>query len=203
MENNYKHFINHTQIQKTLIGYLNNNDNGVNSLITITQLNLNLNSDGDVYGLQKYYKPEKFNFINQQLKSMNYEKKEYITQESVYENKIKIRDYDLIFNKENDNQFFITYTLNTTMINNIVIFEQYYQNIEPTQFPNIVKYSKYKKYVYEKNNISLIFKSYNFKSQSKEKQEILNCEIVIKKYVNFKTDQQLIKEIIHLIQLLN
>lgn len=198
MEHNHKQFINFKQIEIVLNNYLNNFDNGVNSQVVVTLLNLNLNSDGDVYGLQKYYKPDRFNFIDQKLKLLNYKKREYNTQESVYEDKIKIHDYDLINNKEYNNKFFTIHTLNTEMVNNVLIFEQYYQNIEPTQFPNIVKFSKYKKYVYEKNNISVVFKSYCY-----NKQETLNCDIIVKKYINIKTSYQTIREITELIQLLN
>lgn len=198
MEHNHKQFINFKQIERVLNNYLNNFDNGVNSQVVVTLLNLNLNSGGDVYGLQKYYKLDRFNFIDQKLKSLNYKKREYNTQESVYEDKIKIHDYDSINNKEYNNKFFATHTLNTEMVNNVLIFEQYYQNIEPTQFPNIVKYSKYKKYVYEKNNISVVFKSYSY-----NKQATLNCNIIVKKYMNIKTGYQTIREIIELVQLLN
>ena len=131
--------------------------------IYITIIGLNIKDDeSNLFGLQKLIDKNKMLSIEQYLLSENYKKKEEIIKKSQYENKIRIQQND------NDNEYYRTSTLNIDILNNIVISELNYQTIEPSQFPNVVKYTRYNSIIYTKNNISISFNLFNFNNQNND-----------------------------------
>ena len=163
--------------------------------ITIIGLNIKDN-ESNLFGLQKTIDNNKLLIIEQYLLSENYKKKEEIIKKSQYENKIRIQQ------NTNDNEYYKISTLNTSVFNNIVFSELNYQTIEPSQFPNVVKYTKYNSIIYTKNNISISFNLYNFNNQNNDKQNY-NVEIVIKKYENLLFSEKIIFELNKVISILN
>ena len=163
--------------------------------ITIIGLNIKDN-ENNLFGLQKTIDKNKMLNIEQYLLSENYKKKEEIIKKSQYENKIRIQQ------NTNDNEYYKISTLNTSVFNNIVLSELNYQTIEPSQFPNVVKYTKYDSTIYTKNNISISFNLYNFNNQNNDKQNY-NVEIVIKKYENLLFSEKTIFELNKVISILN
>ena len=163
--------------------------------ITIISLNIKDN-ESNLFGLQKTIDRNKMLNIEQYLLSENYKKNEEIIKKSQYENKIRIQQ------NTNDNEYYKISTLNVNISNNIVFSELNYQNIEPSQFPNVVKYTKYNSNIYTKNNISISFNLYNFNNQNNDKQTY-NVEIVIKKYENLLFSEKTIFELNKVISILN
>ena len=163
--------------------------------ITIIGLNIKDN-ESNLFGLQKTIDKNKMLNIEQYLLSENYKKKEEIIKKSQYENKIRIQQ------NTNDNEYYKISTLNTSVLNNIVFSELNYQTIEPSQFPNVVKYTKYDSTIYTKNNISISFNLYNFNNQNNDKQNY-NVEILIKKYENLLFSEKTIFELNKVISILN
>lgn len=163
--------------------------------ITIIGLNIKDN-ESNLFGLQKTIDKNKLLNIEQYLLSENYKKNEEIIKKSQYENKIRIQQ------NTNDNEYYKISTLNTSVFNNIVLSELNYQTIEPSQFPNVVKYTKYNSTIYTKNNISISFNLYNFNNQNNDKQNY-NVEIVIKKYENLLFSEKTIFELNKVISILN
>ena len=163
--------------------------------ITIIGLNIKDN-ESNLFGLQKTIDRNKMLNIEQYLLSENYKKNEEIIKKSQYENKIRIQQ------NTNDNEYYKISTLNVNISNNIVFSELNYQNIEPSQFPNVVKYTKYNSNIYTKNNISISFNLYNFNNQNNDKQTY-NVEIVIKKYENLLFSEKTIFELNKVISILN
>lgn len=163
--------------------------------ITIIGLNIKDN-ESNLFGLQKTIDKNKLLNIEQYLLSENYKKNEEIIKKSQYENKIRIQQ------NTNDNEYYKISTLNTSVFNNIVFSELNYQTIEPSQFPNVVKYTKYNSTIYTKNNISISFNLYNFNNQNNDKQNY-NVEIVIKKYENLLFSEKTIFELNKVISILN
>lgn len=163
--------------------------------ITIVGLNIKDN-ESNLFGIQKTIDNNKLLIIEQYLLSENYKKKEETIKKSQYENKIRIQQ------NTNDNEYYKISTLNTSVFNNIVFSELNYQTIEPSQFPNVVKYTKYNSTIYTKNNISISFNLYNFNNQNNDKQNY-NVEIVIKKYENLLFSEKTIFELNKVISILN
>lgn len=163
--------------------------------ITIVGLNIKDN-ESNLFGLQKTIDKNKLLNIEQYLLSENYKKNEEIIKKSQYENKIRIQQ------NTNDNEYYKISTLNTSVFNNIVFSELNYQTIEPSQFPNVVKYTKYNSTIYTKNNISISFNLYNFNNQNNDKQNY-NVEIIIKKYENLLFSEKTIFELNKVISILN
>ena len=163
--------------------------------ITIIGLNIKDN-ESNLFGLRKTIDRNKMLNIEQYLLSENYKKKEEIIKKSQYENKIRIQQ------NTNDNEYYKISTLNTSVFNNIVLSELNYQTIEPSQFPNVVKYTKYNSIIYTKNNIGISFNLYNFNNQNNDKQNY-NVEIVIKKYENLLFSEKTIFELNKVISILN
>lgn len=163
--------------------------------ITIVGLNIKDN-ESNLFGLRKTIDRNKMLNIEQYLLSENYKKKEEIIKKSQYENKIRIQQ------NTNDNEYYKISTLNTSVFNNIVLSELNYQTIEPSQFPNVVKYTKYNSIIYTKNNIGISFNIYNFNNQNNDKQNY-NVEIVIKKYENLLFSEKTIFELNKVISILN
>ena len=163
--------------------------------ITIVGLNIKDN-ESNLFGLRKTIDRNKMLNIEQYLLSENYKKNEEIIKKSQYENKIRIQQ------NTNDNEYYKISTLNTSVFNNIVLSELNYQTIEPSQFPNVVKYTKYNSIIYTKNNISISFNLYNFNNQNNDKQNY-NVEIVIKKYENLLFSEKTIFELNKVISILN
>ena len=163
--------------------------------ITIIGLNIKDN-ESNLFGLQKTIDNNKLLTIEQYLLSENYKKKEETIKKSQYENKIRIQQ------NTNDNEYYKISTLNVSVFNNIVFSELNYQTIEPSQFPNVVKYTKYNSTIYTKNNISISFNLYNFNNQNNDKQTY-NVEIVIKKYENLLFSEKTIFELNKVISILN
>lgn len=163
--------------------------------ITIIGLNIKDN-ESNLFGLQKTIDKNKLLNIEQYLLSENYKKNEELIKKSQYENKIRIQQ------NTNDNEYYKISTLNTSVFNNIVFSELNYQTIEPSQFPNVVKYTKYNSTIYTKNNISISFNLYNFNNQNNDKQNY-NVEIVIKKYENLLFSEKTIFELNKVISILN
>lgn len=163
--------------------------------ITIIGLNIKDN-ESNLFGIQKTIDKNKMLNIEQYLLSENYKKNEEIIKKSQYENKIRIQQ------NTNDNEYYKISTLNTSVFNNIVFSELNYQTIEPSQFPNVVKYTKYNSTIYTKNNISISFNLYNFNNQNNDKQNY-NVEIVIKKYENLLFSEKTIFELNKMISILN
>lgn len=163
--------------------------------ITIVGLNIKDN-ESNLFGLRKTIDRNKMLNIEQYLLSENYKKKEEIIKKSQYENKIRIQQ------NTNDNEYYKISTLNTSVFNNIVLSELNYQTIEPSQFPNVVKYTKYNSIIYTKNNIGISFNLYNFNNQNNDKQNY-NVEIVIKKYENLLFSEKTIFELNKVIFILN
>lgn len=163
--------------------------------ITIIGLNIKDN-ESNLFGIQKTIDKNKLLNIEQYLLSENYKKNEEIIKKSQYENKIRIQQ------NTNDNEYYKISTLNTSVFNNIVFSELNYQTIEPSQFPNVVKYTKYNSTIYTKNNISISFNLYNFNNQNNDKQNY-NVEIVIKKYENLLFSEKTIFELNKVISILN
>lgn len=163
--------------------------------ITIVGLNIKDN-ESNLFGLRKTIDRNKMLNIEQYLLSENYKKKEEIIKKSQYENKIRIQQ------NTNDNEYYKISTLNTSVFNNIVLSELNYQTIEPSQFPNVIKYTKYNSTIYTKNNISISFNLYNFNNQNNDKQNY-NVEIVIKKYENLLFSEKTIFELNKVIFILN
>lgn len=163
--------------------------------ITIVGLNIKDN-ESNLFGLRKTIDRNKMLNIEQYLLSENYKKKEEIIKKSQYENKIRIQQ------NTNDNEYYKISTLNTSVFNNIVLSELNYQTIEPSQFPNVIKYTKYNSIIYTKNNIGISFNLYNFNNQNNDKQNY-NVEIVIKKYENLLFSEKTIFELNKVIFILN
>ena len=163
--------------------------------ITIVGLNIKDN-ESNLFGIQKTIDKNKLLNIEQYLLSENYKKNEEIIKKSQYENKIRIQQ------NTNDNEYYKISTLNTSVFNNIVFSEVNYQTIEPSQFPNVVKYTKYNSTIYTKNNISISFNLYNFNNQNNDKQNY-NVEIIIKKYENLLFSEKTIFELNKVISILN
>ena len=163
--------------------------------ITIVGLNIKDN-ESNLFGLRKTIDRNKMLNIEQYLLSENYKKKEEIIKKSQYENKIRIQQ------NTNDNEYYKISTLNTSVFNNIVLSELNYQTIEPSQFPNVIKYTKYNSIIYTKNNIGISFNIYNFNNQNNDKQNY-NVEIVIKKYENLLFSEKTIFELNKVIFILN
>lgn len=163
--------------------------------ITIVGLNIKDN-ESNLFGLRKTIDRNKMLNIEQYLLSENYKKKEEIIKKSQYENKIRIQQ------NTNDNEYYKISTLNVSVFNNIVLSELNYQTIEPSQFPNVVKYTKYNSIIYTKNNIGISFNLYNFNNQNNDKQNY-NVEIVIKKYENLLFSEKTIFELNKVISILN
>lgn len=163
--------------------------------ITIDGLNIKDN-ESNLFGIQKTIDKNKMLNIEQYLLSENYKKNEEIIKKSQYENKIRIQQ------NTNDNEYYKISTLNTSVFNNIVFSELNYQTIEPSQFPNVVKYTKYNSTIYTKNNISISFNLYNFNNQNNDKQNY-NVEIIIKKYENLLFSEKTIFELNKVISILN
>lgn len=163
--------------------------------ITIVGLNIKDN-ESNLFGIQKTIDKNKLLNIEQYLLSENYKKNEEIIKKSQYENKIRIQQ------NTNDNEYYKISTLNTSVFNNIVFSELNYQTIEPSQFPNVVKYTKYNSTIYTKNNISISFNLYNFNNQNNDKQNY-NVEIIIKKYENLLFSEKTIFELNKVISILN
>ena len=163
--------------------------------ITIVGLNIKDN-ESNLFGLQKTIDKNKILNIEQYLLSENYKKKDEIIKKSQYANKIRIQQ------NTNDNEYYKISTLNTSVFNNIVFSELNYQTIEPSQFPNVVKYTKYNSTIYTKNNMSISFNLYNFNNQNNDKQTY-NVEIVIKKYENLLFSEKTIFELNKVISILN
>lgn len=163
--------------------------------ITIVGLNIKDN-ESNLFGIQKTIDKNKMLNIEQYLLSENYKKNEELIKKSQYENKIRIQQ------NTNDNEYYKISTLNNSIFNNIVLSELNYQNIEPSQFPNVVKYTKYNSTIYTKNNISISFNLYNFNNQNNDKQTY-NVEIVIKKYENLLFSEKTIFELNKVIFILN
>lgn len=164
--------------------------------IYITIIGLNIKDDeSNLFGQQKLIDKNKMLSIEQYLLSENYKKKEEIIKKSQYENKIRIQQND------NDNEYYRTSTLNIDILNNIVISELNYQTIEPSQFPNVVKYTRYNSIIYTKNNISISFNLFNFNNQNNDKQTY-NVEIVIKKYENLLFSEKTIFELNKIVSLI-
>ena len=163
--------------------------------ITIVGLNIKDN-ESNLFGIQKTIDNNKLLTIEQYLLSENYKKNEELIKKSQYENKIRIQQ------NTNDNEYYKISTLNTSVFNNIVFSELNYQTIEPSQFPNVVKYTKYNSTIYTKNNISISFNLYNFNNQNNDKQNY-NVEIVIKKYENLLFSEKTIFELNKVISILN
>ena len=163
--------------------------------ITIVGLNIKDN-ESNLFGLRKTIDRNKMLNIEQYLLSENYKKNEEIIKKSQYENKIRIQQ------NTNDNEYYKISTLNTSVFNNIVLSELNYQTIEPSQFPNVVKYTKYNSIIYTKNNIGISFNLYNFNNQNNDKQNY-NVEIVIKKYENLLFSEKTIFELNKVIFILN
>lgn len=201
-------FIDLKEVENKLLYIFNDSLNSRISLnsfsyIFITALNIDINIDNNTFGLQKYYKLSKLNKLDNTLKDLEFTRSDFLTQETVFENKIKIHETDLINNIEINNKFYLINPQDVSKINSLIISTETWNNIEPTQFPNIVKYSKCKKYLYKKNNISVVFKSYNYNQQKTDnKNELYNCDIIIKKIPYVKVNYQDIKEIINLIKIL-
>ena len=163
--------------------------------ITIIGLNIKDN-ESNLFGIQKTIDKNKLLNIEQYLLSENYKKNEELIKKSQYENKIRIQQ------NTNDNEYYKISTLNTSVFNNIVFSELNYQTIEPSQFPNVVKYTKYNSTIYTKNNISISFNLYNFNNQNNDKQNY-NVEIIIKKYENLLFSEKTIFELNKVIFILN
>lgn len=163
--------------------------------ITIVGLNIKDN-ESNLFGLRKTIDRNKMLNIEQYLLSENYKKKEEIIKKSQYENKIRIQQ------NTNDNEYYKISTLNTSVFNNIVLSELNYQTIEPSQFPNVIKYTKYNSIIYTKNNIGISFNLYNFNNQNNDKQNY-NVEIAIKKYENLLFSEKTIFELNKVIFILN
>ena len=163
--------------------------------ITIVGLNIKDN-ESNLFGLRKTIDRNKMLNIEQYLLSENYKKNEEIIKKSQYENKIRIQQ------NTNDNEYYKISTLNTSVFNNIVLSELNYQTIEPSQFPNVIKYTKYNSIIYTKNNIGISFNIYNFNNQNNDKQNY-NVEIVIKKYENLLFSEKTIFELNKVIFILN
>ena len=165
--------------------------------IYITIIGLNIKDDEhNLFALQKTIDNNKLLTIEQYLLSENYKKKEETIKKSQYENKIRIQQ------NNSDNEYYRTSTLNVNILNNIVFSELNYQTIEPSQFPNVVKYTKYNSIIYTKNNISISFNLFNFNNHNNDKQTY-NVEIIIKKYENLFFSEKTIFELNKISSLLN
>lgn len=185
------------QLRRILNDQTNFNSTIHQTRIYITIIGLNIkDNESNLFGLQKTIDKNKMLNIEQYLLSENYKKNEEIIKKSQYENKIRIQQ------NTNDNEYYKISTLNVSVFNNIVFSELNYQNIEPSQFPNVVKYTKYNSTIYTKNNISISFNLYNFNNQNNDKQNY-NVEIVIKKYENLLFSEKTIFELNKVISILN
>lgn len=171
-------------------------DNICQSRILINFLNLNINTEeGNIFGLQKIIENDKFISIKQFLKSLKFDEKREIIKKSLYENKIRIQK------NSSDNEYYRTLTGRIDTAANIIFSEMFYQNIEPTQFPNVVKYSIINSIIFTKRNISIKFYLYQF-NESKEKNNF-NVEIEIKKYKNIYIDEKTLEDLNKIIYLIN
>lgn len=192
---------NHSSYINQLKKYLNDqsifNQSINQSRIYITFLCLNIkDQDNNNFGLQKIINVDKFNIIKEFLLSNGYKLCNETIKKSQYENKLRIQI------NNNDNEYYRTSTLNVDVFNNIIFSELYYQTIEPSQFPNIVKYSKYNSVIFKKNNISISFNLFNFNNQEYGNNSY-NIEIVIKKYTSLYFNEKTILELNKIISLIN
>lgn len=192
---------NHSSYINQLKKYLNDqsifNQSINQSRIYITFLCLNIkDQDNNTFGLQKIINVDKFNIIKEFLLSNGYNLCNETIKKSQYENKLRIQI------NNNDNEYYRTSTLNVDVFNNIIFSELYYQTIEPSQFPNIVKYSKYNSVIFKKNNISISFNLFNFNNQEHNNNSY-NIEIVIKKYTSLYFNEKTILELNKIISLIN
>lgn len=192
---------NHSSYINQLKKYLNDqsifNQSINQSRIYITFLCLNIkDQDNNTFGLQKIINVDKFNIIKEFLLSNGYKLCNETIKKSQYENKLRIQI------NNNDNEYYRTSTLNVDVFNNILFSELYYQTIEPSQFPNIVKYSKYNSVIFKKNNISISFNLFNFNNQEHNNNSY-NIEIVIKKYTSLYFNEKTILELNKIISLIN
>lgn len=192
---------NHSSYINQLKKYLNDqsifNQSINQSRIYITFLCLNIkDQDNNTFGLQKIINVDKFNIIKEFLLSNGYKLCNETIKKSQYENKLRIQI------NNNDNEYYRTSTLNVDVFNNIIFSELYYQTIEPSQFPNIVKYSKYNSVIFKKNNISISFNLFNFNNQEHNNNSY-NIEIVIKKYTSLYFNEKTILELNKIISLIN
>lgn len=192
---------NHSSYINQLKKYLNDqsifNQSINQSRIYITFLCLNIkDQDNNTFGLQKIINVDKFNIIKEFLLSNGYKLCNETIKKSQYENKLRIQI------NNNDNEYYRTSTLNVDVFNNILFSELYYQTIEPSQFPNIVKYSKYNSVIFKKNNISISFNLFNFNNQEHSNNSY-NIEIVIKKYTSLYFNEKTILELNKIISLIN
>lgn len=180
-------FINFENLKNIFYDCFNNSNIEKNTIINISCLNLKFEDD-DLFGVQKYINNEKYKQIEQLLKSNRFNKVEYECKEYIYEDKIKLQYNNLT-------EYHKVHTINNYMSNNIIISEFYNESIEPTQFPNVIKYSKYKKIEFKFNNITIIFKSYSFDNYKN-----YYCEIEINKYYNLNSHFYNIDNILYLIK---
>ena len=192
---------NHSSYINQLKKYLNDqsifNQSINQSRIYITFLCLNIkDQDNNTFGLQKIINIDKFNIIKEFLLSNGYKLCNETIKKSQYENKLRIQI------NNNDNEYYRTSTLRVDVFNNIIFSELYYQTIEPSQFPNIVKYSKYNSVIFKKNNISISFNLFNFNNQEHNNNSY-NIEIVIKKYTSLYFNEKTILELNKIISLIN
>lgn len=192
---------NHSSYINQLKKYLNDqsifNQSINQSRIYITFLCLNIkDQDNNTFGLQKIINVDKFNIIKEFLLSNGYKLCNETIKKSQYENKLRIQI------NNNDNEYYRTSTLSVDVFNNIIFSELYYQTIEPSQFPNIVKYSKYNSVIFKKNNISISFNLFNFNNQEHNNNSY-NIEIVIKKYTSLYFNEKTILELNKIISLIN
>lgn len=192
---------NHSSYINQLKKYLNDqsifNQSINQSRIYITFLCLNIkDQNNNTFGLQKIINVDKFNIIKEFLLSNGYKLCNETIKKSQYENKLRIQI------NNNDNEYYRTSTLRVDVFNNIIFSELYYQTIEPSQFPNIVKYSKYNSVIFKKNNISISFNLFNFNNQEHNNNSY-NIEIVIKKYTSLYFNEKTILELNKIISLIN
>ncbi len=189
-----KHYKHSQYLKYFLLDYSNFNENIQQTKIKISFLGLNISSNNSIFGLQKIINNEKFFTIKKYLLEKKYKEKKENVKKSYFENKQRIQI------NTGDNEYYKIDTLEVKSIANLIFSDLHYQTIEPSQFPNVVKYTKYESIIFSKQNISIFFNSYSFK---KEEEKKYNVEIIIKKYKGIHYSEILINELNEIIYLIN
>jgi hypothetical protein len=131
---------------------LNNNEEE----IIITFLNNKIENNNNLLFYQRYITENYLDNITTFLNKNNYTKSTNIILESKFEDKVKYH-----YNNINENSYYKQNILNFETVDNIIIYKQKQKIIEPTMFPNVVKYTKYEQISFNNDNINIILKKYN------------------------------------------
>lgn len=196
IEKRYKHYY---LLKQFLLDYNIYNkyevENISQSRIFINFVGLHITNEDNFFGLQKIITNDKFLSVRKYLLYLKYDEKKETIKKSFYENKLRIQK------NTSDNEYYRTITGRVDNMANIIFSEMFYQNLEPTQFPNVVKYNLYNSINFTKRNISINFILYTFNNSSEKNN--FNVEIEIKKYKGIFVDEKTLNELSKIIYLIN